>query len=99
LDLLVVEGVVLPEGFFRYVTLSRVAAYAATGWPIIGATLSPHDGQHVAIMAWPAADKPLEPGKNLQLARTAASGVDVRAGRMRLLFIRAVRALDLDPSQ
>jgi hypothetical protein len=45
LDLLVVEGVVLPQGFFRYVTLSRVAAYAATGWPIIGATLSPHDGR------------------------------------------------------
>jgi hypothetical protein len=74
LDLLVVESVVLPEGFFRYVTLSRVAAYSATGWRIIGATLSPHDGRYVAIMEWPAADKPLEPGKSLQVARAAASG-------------------------
>ena len=68
------ESVVLPEGLFRYVTLSRVPAYLAAGWRIIGATLSPHDGQYVAIMEWPAADKPVEPGKNLQVARTAASG-------------------------
>jgi hypothetical protein len=27
------------------------------------ARLSPHDGQCVAIMKWPRADKPLEPGE------------------------------------
>ena len=72
---------VLREGAFRYVALSRVAAYAAAGWRIIGSTLSPHDGQCVAIMEWPTADKPLEPGEDYvkydfdahRLARKATS--------------------------
>jgi hypothetical protein len=60
---------VLPEGSFRYVALSRAGAYAA------------HDGQCVAIMEWPTADQPLEPGEvdvksdfdALRLARKATS--------------------------
>lgn len=66
--------------FSRYVALSRVAAYAVAGWRIIGSTLSPHDGQCVAIMEW-TADKPLEPGEDYvkydfdahRLARKATS--------------------------
>jgi hypothetical protein len=52
----------LPEGFFRYVAPARVAAYIAIGWQVIGSTRSPHDAQRVAIMEWPAADEPIEPG-------------------------------------
>jgi len=80
---------VLPEGFFRYVTLSRVAAYVATGGPIIGVTLSPHDGQQVAIVKWPAAHKPLEPGKELAACPQGGVWVGVRAGLDQSQFLYA----------
>jgi hypothetical protein len=65
---------VLPEGFFRYVALPRVAAYVAIGWQIIGETRCPHDGARAAIVEWPAADQPLEPSEDRALAHAAISG-------------------------
>jgi hypothetical protein len=51
----------MPEGFFRYVVLSRVAAYEAVGWQMIGETRSPHDAELVAIMEWTSENEPIEP--------------------------------------
>ena len=51
----------MSEGFFRYVALSRVAAYEAAGWQMIGSTRSPHDAQMVAIMEWDGDEEPIEP--------------------------------------
>ena len=55
----------MPEDFFRYITPSRITAYLAAGWRVIGRTRSPlpeHDGAAVAVVEWIAEGEPMEPG-------------------------------------